>query len=202
AEAYIPSVEDDFNSAIRDLRGLNLPLLQELSNKKDASTWDIMDLLRLDDTVAETLGMTDLPPDVNQLMVPVHHKRDRVIIGSQALSVALDVCRGRVERMERNLIERLPFLKDVFASIEVPLSAKALIEPSAEVPATNVLSTVVIVPPPNPSISVEDYDNPDPADVVPENTTSGLEREGKSDASAGGGLTFSQLDDEARDAIL
>ncbi|GJW39359.1 hypothetical protein Tco_0065204 [Tanacetum coccineum] len=81
-------------------------------------------------------------------------------------------------------------------------SAKALIEPSAEVPATNVLSTVVIVPPPNPSISVEDYDNPDPADVVPENTTSGLEREGKSDASAGGGLTFSQLDDEARDAIL
>ncbi|GJY02894.1 hypothetical protein Tco_0361046 [Tanacetum coccineum] len=171
-EAYIPSAEDDFNSAIRDLRDLNFPLLQELSNKKDASTWDIMDLLRLDDTVAETLGMTDLQPNVDQLMVPVHHKRDRVIIGSQALSVALNVCRGRVEKMERNLIERLPFLKDVFASIEDPLSAEALIEPSAEVPATNVLSTVVIVPPPNPFISVEDYDNPDPADVVPENTTS------------------------------
>ncbi|GJY50308.1 hypothetical protein Tco_0441155 [Tanacetum coccineum] len=201
-EAYIPSAEDDFNSAIRDLRDLNFPLLQELSNKKDASTWDIMDLLRLDDTVAETLGMTDLQPDVNQLMVPVHHKRDRVIIGSQALSVALDVCRGRVEKMERNLIERLPFLKDVFVSIDDPLSAEALIEPSAEVPATNVLSTVVIVPPPDPSVSVEDYDNPDPADVVPENTTSGLEREGKIDASAGGGLTFSQLDDEARDAVL
>ncbi|GJT11174.1 hypothetical protein Tco_0858216 [Tanacetum coccineum] len=201
-EAYIPSAEDDFNSAIRDLHDLNFPLLQELSNKKDASTWDIMDLLRLDDTVAETLGMTDLQPNVDQLMVPVHHKRDRVIIGSQALSVALNVCRGRVEKMERNLIERLPFLKDVFASIEDPLSAEALIEPSAEVPATNVLSTVVIVPPPNPSISVEDYDNPDPADVVPENTTSGLEREGKIDSSAGGGLTFSQLDDEARDAVL
>ncbi|GJW99333.1 hypothetical protein Tco_0183247 [Tanacetum coccineum] len=201
-EAYIPSAEDDFNSAIRDLRDLNFPLLQELSNKKDASTWDIMDLLRLDDTVAETLGMTDLQPDADQLMVPVHHKRDRVIIGSQALSVALNVCRGRVEKMERNLIERLPFLKDVFASIEDPLSAEALIEPSAEVPATNVLSTVVIVPPPNPSISVEDYDNPDQADVVPENTTSGLEREGKIDSSAGGDLTFSQLDDEARDAVL
>ncbi|GJS57690.1 hypothetical protein Tco_0652474 [Tanacetum coccineum] len=61
--------------------------------------------------------------------------------------------------MERNLIERLPFLRDVFASIEAPLSAEALIEPSAEVPATNVLSTVVIAPPPDPSISVEDYDN-------------------------------------------
>ncbi|GJY11470.1 hypothetical protein Tco_0379655 [Tanacetum coccineum] len=47
-----------------------------------------------------------------------------------------------------------------------------------------------------------DYDNPDPADVVPENTTSGLEREGKIDSSAGGDLTFSQLDDEARDAVL
>ncbi|GJR73267.1 hypothetical protein Tco_0085632 [Tanacetum coccineum] len=62
-EAYIPSAEADFNSAIRDLRDLNFPLLQELSNKKDASTWDIMDLLRLDDVVAETLGMTDLQPD-------------------------------------------------------------------------------------------------------------------------------------------
>ncbi|GKD49263.1 hypothetical protein Tco_1278239, partial [Tanacetum coccineum] len=37
-EAYIPSTEDDFNSAIRDLRDLNFPLLQELSNKKDATS--------------------------------------------------------------------------------------------------------------------------------------------------------------------
>ncbi|GJY88420.1 putative reverse transcriptase domain-containing protein [Tanacetum coccineum] len=113
-EAYIPSAEADFNFVIRDLRDLNFPLLQELSNKKDASTWDIMDLLHLDDAVAEALGMTDLQPDVSQLMVPVHHKQDRVVIGSQALSVALDICRGRVEKMERNLIERLPFLKDIF----------------------------------------------------------------------------------------
>ncbi|GJX77199.1 hypothetical protein Tco_0324010 [Tanacetum coccineum] len=98
-EAYIPSAEDDFNSAIRDLRDLNFPLLQELSDKKDASTWDIMDLLRLDDVVAETL-------------------------------------------------------------------AEALIEPPVEVPATNVLSTVVIAPYTIPSVSVEDYDNPDLADVV------------------------------------
>ncbi|GJU88432.1 hypothetical protein Tco_1300855 [Tanacetum coccineum] len=55
-DAYIPSTDDDFNSAIRDLRDLNFQLLQELSNKKDASTWDIMDLLYLDDAVAETLG--------------------------------------------------------------------------------------------------------------------------------------------------
>ncbi|GKC87047.1 hypothetical protein Tco_1147696 [Tanacetum coccineum] len=182
-EAYIPSAEADFNSAVRDLRDLNFPLLHELSNKKDASTWDIMNLLRLDDAVAEALGMTDLQPDVSQLMVPVHHKQDRVVIGSQALSVALDICRGRVEKMERNLIERLPFLKDVFVSIDDPLSAEALIEPPVEVPATNVLSTVVIVPHSDPFVSVEDYEE-------------------KIDASAGGDLAFSKLDDEARDAVL
>ncbi|GKE39435.1 hypothetical protein Tco_1462840, partial [Tanacetum coccineum] len=173
-EAYIPSAEDDFNSAVHDLRDLNFSLLQELSNKKDASTWDIIDLLRLDNVVAETL----------------------------ALSVALDIFRGRVKKMERNLIERLPFLKDVFVSIDDPLSAEALIESPVEVPATNVLSTVVIVPHSDPSVSVEDYDNPDLADVVPENATPGPEGEEKIDASAGGNLTFSQLDDEARDAVL
>ncbi|GJY00476.1 hypothetical protein Tco_0357494 [Tanacetum coccineum] len=87
------------NSAMRELRDLNFPLLQELSTKKDASTQDVMDLLQ--------------------------DRKDKVIIGSQALSVALDICRGRVEKMERNLIERLPFLKGVFASIDDPLSAEA-----------------------------------------------------------------------------
>ncbi|GJT67863.1 hypothetical protein Tco_1019343 [Tanacetum coccineum] len=201
-EAYIPSAEVDFNSAVRDLRDLDFPLLQELSNKKDASTWDVMDLLRLDDAVAEALGMTDLQPDMSQLMVPVHHKQDRVVIGSQALSVALDICRGRVEKMERNLVERLPFLKDVFVSLDHPLSAEALIEPPIEVPATNVLSTVVIVPPSGPSVSVEDYENPDLVDVVPKDVTPGPEGEENIDASTGGDLAFSKLDDEARDAVL
>ncbi|GJT92689.1 hypothetical protein Tco_1081534 [Tanacetum coccineum] len=145
-EAYIPSAEADFNSAIRDLHDLNFPLLQELSNKKDASTWDIMDLLRLDDAVAETL--------------------------------------------------------DVFASIDDPLSAEALIEPPVEVPATNVLSTVVIVPHSGPSVSVDDYDNPDSVDVFPKNVTPGPEGEEKVDASTGGDLAFSRLDDEARDVVL
>ncbi|GJY62960.1 hypothetical protein Tco_0464420 [Tanacetum coccineum] len=161
-----------------------------------------MDLLRLDNAVTEALGMTDLQPDVSQLMVPVHHKQDRVVIGSQALSVALDICRGRVEKMERNLVERLPFLKDVFVSLDHPLSAEALIDPPVEVPATNVLSTVVIVPHSGPSVSVEDYENPDLVDVVPKNVTPGPEGEENIDAATGGDLAFSKLDDEARDAVL
>ncbi|GJZ04260.1 gypsy type transposase [Tanacetum coccineum] len=201
-KAYIPSAKVDFNSAVRDLRDLNFPLLQELFNKKDASTWDVMDLLSLDDAVAEALGMTDLQPDVSQLMVPIHHKQDRVIIGSQALSVALDICRRRVKKMERNLTERLLFLKDVFISLDHPLSAEALIEPPVEVPVTNVLSTVVIVPHSSPSVSVEDYENPDLVDVVPKNVTLGPEGEENIDAATGGDLVFSKLDNEARDAVL
>ncbi|GJZ57295.1 hypothetical protein Tco_0612789 [Tanacetum coccineum] len=201
-EAYILSAEANFNYVIRDLCDLNFPILQELSNKKDASTWDIMDLLRLDDAMAETLGMTDLQPDVGQLMVLVYHKQDRVVIRSQALSVALDICCGRVEKMERNLVERLPFLKDVFVSIDDPLSAEALIEPPVEVPATNVLSTVVIVPPSGPSVSVEDYDNPDSIDVFPKNVTPGPEGKEEVAASTTDDLAFSKLDDEARDAVL
>ncbi|GJZ99993.1 hypothetical protein Tco_0672544 [Tanacetum coccineum] len=56
------------------------------------------------------------------------------------------------------LWDLLQFLDDirVNCSIDDPLSAEALLEPPTEVPATNVLSTVVIVPPADPSISVED----------------------------------------------
>ncbi|GKA74898.1 hypothetical protein Tco_0781276 [Tanacetum coccineum] len=97
--------------------------------------------------------------------------------------------------MERNLVERLPFLKDVFVSLDHPLSVEALIESPVEVPVTNVLSTVVIV-------SVEDYENPDLVDVVPKNVTPGPKGEENIDASTGGDLAFSKLDDEARDAIL
>ncbi|GKB48737.1 hypothetical protein Tco_0899490 [Tanacetum coccineum] len=94
------------------------------------------------------------------------------------------------------------FLKDVFVSLDHPLSAKALIEPLVVVPATNALSTVVIVPHSGPSISMEDYENPDLVDVVPKNVTLGPEGEENIDASTGGDLAFSKLDDEARDVVL
>ncbi|GKC43684.1 hypothetical protein Tco_1061406 [Tanacetum coccineum] len=89
--------------------------------------------------------MTGLQPDVSQLMVPVCRKQDQVVVGSQTLSVALDICHGRVRKMERNLTERLPILKDVFTSIDHPLSVEALtalpetfIKPPVATPATNV----------------------------------------------------------------
>ncbi|GKA55562.1 hypothetical protein Tco_0754634 [Tanacetum coccineum] len=193
-EAYNPSVEADFNSDVRDLRGLDFPLLRELFAKKDASTWDVMDLLRLDDAVAKVLGMTDLQPDVGQLMVPVHHKQ--------------------VKKMERNLTERLPFLKDVFVSIDHPLSAEPLTilpETSTEPPVTTLIttafSTVVIRPDSDPFLLVEDYENPDLAGAVPEDVIPGPKGEGKVGGSTEGDvdvgdLVLSQLENKARDAVL
>ncbi|GKA61192.1 hypothetical protein Tco_0760599 [Tanacetum coccineum] len=210
-EAYNPFAEADFNSAVRDLRGLDFSLLQDLSAKKDASNLDVMDLLHLDDAVAEVLGMTDLQPDVGQLMVPVHHKQDKVMIGSQALSVALETCHRRVRKMKRNLAERLPFLKDVFVSIDHPESAEALAilpkistEPPVTVLITTALSTVVIRPNSDPFLLVKDYENPDLAGVVPEDVIPRPKGEGKVEGSTKGDVddVFSQFENEARDAVL
>ncbi|GKA12479.1 hypothetical protein Tco_0692025 [Tanacetum coccineum] len=117
--------------------------------------------------ISTPMGDEEIEYDVDLVLLGA--KQDRVVIGSQALSVALDICRGRMEKMERNLVERLPFLKDVFVSLDHHLSVEALIEPLVEVPATNVLSTVIIIPHSGPSVSVEDYKNPDLVDVVPKN---------------------------------
>ncbi|GKD95457.1 hypothetical protein Tco_1379354, partial [Tanacetum coccineum] len=195
-KAYNPSTEADFNFFVRDLRGLYFLLLRELFAKKDASTWDVMDLFRLDDVVAEVLGMTDLQPDMGQLMVLVHHKQDKVMIGSQALSVALKTCHSRVRKTEMNLTERLPFLKDVSVSTDHPVSAKALAilmetftEPPVMTLITMALSTVVICPNSDPFLLVEDYENPDLAGAVPEDVIPGPEGEGKV-----GGSTKSDVD--------
>ncbi|GJZ13736.1 hypothetical protein Tco_0548966, partial [Tanacetum coccineum] len=189
-EAYNPSVKADFNSVIRDLRGLDFSLLQELYAKKDASTWDAMDLLRLDDTMAE------------------------VVIGSQALSVALETCHSRVRKIERNLAERLPFLKDVFVSIDHPVFAEALAilsetstEPSVTALITTALSTVVIHPNSDPFLLMEDYENPDLAGAVSKDVILGPEGKGKVGGSIegdvdAGDLVFSQLENEARDVVL
>ncbi|GJX89213.1 hypothetical protein Tco_0341227 [Tanacetum coccineum] len=106
------------------------------------------------------------------------------------------------EKMGKKFVEVSSLLKDVFVSLDHPLSAEALIEPPVVVPATNALSTVVIVPHSGPSVSVEDYENPDLVDVVPKNVTLGPESEENIDASTGGDPAFSRLENEARDVVL
>ncbi|GKA52652.1 hypothetical protein Tco_0745967 [Tanacetum coccineum] len=130
--------------------GMKLLLVKCLNSiEKDAACGNIMDLLRLDGLSGlRTLGYGSL------LAMPCLVRLLWIFAG------------GRVEKMERNLIERLPFLKDVFVSIDDPLSVEALIEPPVEVPLTNCVITrgylflIMIL-----SVSVDDYDNHDLADV-------------------------------------
>ncbi|GJZ54765.1 hypothetical protein Tco_0609958 [Tanacetum coccineum] len=186
-EAYNPSAEADFNSVVRDLRGLDFPLLRELSAKKDASTWDVMDLLRLDDAVAKVLGMTDLQPDVGQLMVPVHHKQDKVVIGSQALFCCLETCSGGCMKEDREeTLLASSFSECVFVSIKI----------------TPIPESLTILPG-----DLYYYENPDLAGTVPEDVIPGPKGEGKVGGSTEGyvdvgDLMLSQLENEARAVVL
>nr|GEZ98388.1 hypothetical protein [Tanacetum cinerariifolium] len=48
-------------------------LLTELKLNKDSSVETLMNILRLEETVAERLGLNDSRSHVDQLMVPIHH---------------------------------------------------------------------------------------------------------------------------------
>ncbi|GKE99665.1 hypothetical protein Tco_0023016 [Tanacetum coccineum] len=72
---------------------------------------------------------------------------------------------------------------------------------------TTSLSTVVIRPNSDPFLLVEDYENPDLVGPVSEDVIPGPEGEGKVGGSTEGDvdvgdLVFSQLENEARDAVL
>ncbi|GJQ89913.1 hypothetical protein Tco_0001052 [Tanacetum coccineum] len=96
--AFNPSVESDYISALQDLQSVNFSLLADLKSNKDASLKTLMDVLRLDETLLERLGLNESQPHVDQLMVPVHHSPDQTVIGARALSLSLDVSHSRVQR--------------------------------------------------------------------------------------------------------
>ncbi|GKA32652.1 hypothetical protein Tco_0719019 [Tanacetum coccineum] len=80
----------DYLSALQRLQSVNFSLIAELKANKDASIDTIMNLLRLEDTLAERLGLTESQPHVNQLMVSIHHSPDQRVVGASALSLSLD----------------------------------------------------------------------------------------------------------------
>ncbi|GJS84395.1 hypothetical protein Tco_0750936 [Tanacetum coccineum] len=85
-----------------------------------------MNLLRLEDTLAERLGLTESQPHVNQLMVPIHHSPDQRVIGASALSLSLDVSSSRVWNIKENIANHVSALRGVFVPLSEPLSAVAL----------------------------------------------------------------------------
>ncbi|GKD89193.1 hypothetical protein Tco_1364700, partial [Tanacetum coccineum] len=144
--AYKPFAEADYISALQRLQSVNLSLIAKLRSNKDASVETIMNLLRLDDTLAEKLGLTESQPHFNQLMVPIHRSPYQTVI-------------------RENIANHISALRDVFIPLAEPFSAVALegtggtseIVP-ATVDTTTTLSTTLasvstIIP-----ISVDDYD--------------------------------------------
>nr|GEV66685.1 transposase (putative), gypsy type [Tanacetum cinerariifolium] len=82
--------------ALQQLQNVNFPLLAELKSKKDASVEAIMEILRLEDPVAKKLGLNELQPNVDQMMI------------------------------RKNIANYKSVLHDVFVSLAEPFSTLAL----------------------------------------------------------------------------
>nr|GEW38081.1 hypothetical protein [Tanacetum cinerariifolium] len=124
--AYNPSTEADYLSALQHLQSVNFSLIVELKSNKDASVDTIMNLLRLDDILAERLGLTESQPHVDQLMVPIHHSPDQRVVGASALTLSLEVSNSRVKKMRENIANHVSTLRGLFVPLSEPLSAAAL----------------------------------------------------------------------------
>ncbi|GJY01603.1 hypothetical protein Tco_0359755 [Tanacetum coccineum] len=160
--AYNPSTEADYLSALQRLQSVNFSLIGELKSNKDASVDTIMNLLRLEDTLDERLGLTESQLNVNQLMVPIHHSPDQRVIGATALSLSLDVSNSRVRKIRENIANHISALRGVFVPLSEPLSAADLEgtkgTPGAAPNTTTTLSVTFISSSAIPPISTDDYE--------------------------------------------
>nr|GFA96900.1 hypothetical protein [Tanacetum cinerariifolium] len=118
--------EVDYISALQQLQNVNFPLLAELKSHKDTSIKAVMNVLRLEEPLADKLRLNELQRHVNQLMVPIHHSPNKVIVGATALSLALDVSSIRVQKIKENIDTQRSVLHDVFAPLSEPFSAAVL----------------------------------------------------------------------------
>nr|GEZ07562.1 putative transposase (putative), gypsy type [Tanacetum cinerariifolium] len=124
--AYNLSTEADYLSALQRLQNVNFSLIAELKSNKDASVDTIMNLLRLDDALAERLGLTESQPHANQVMVPIHHSPDQCVVGASALSLSLDVSHFRVRKIRENVASHVSAIRGIFVPLYEPLSVAAL----------------------------------------------------------------------------
>ncbi|GJT42088.1 hypothetical protein Tco_0941953 [Tanacetum coccineum] len=125
--AYNPSAEADYLTALHHLQSVNFSLLAEPKSNKDASTETIMNLLRLEDHLADRLGLTASQPRVNQLMVLIHHSLDHRVIGASACPLsARCFVTIRVQKIKENLANRVSALRNIFIPLSEPLSVTAL----------------------------------------------------------------------------
>nr|GEV83695.1 transposase (putative), gypsy type [Tanacetum cinerariifolium] len=160
-----PSTKADYISALQKLQNVNFSFLAELKSNKDASVKTVMNILRLEEPLAEKLGLNELQPTVDQLMVPNHHSPDKVGIGATALTLALDVSNIRVQKIRENIANQRSALRDVFVLLAEPFSTAALTGTkstsdivSAAANTTIALSRILASASTVPPITIEDYE--------------------------------------------
>nr|GEX33413.1 hypothetical protein [Tanacetum cinerariifolium] len=140
-------------------------LTDVVASNKDASTNTLMNILHLEETLAERLGFTELQPHVDQLMVPIHHSPDKVVVGATTLSLALDASNIRVWEIRENITGQRSALRDIFIPLSEAFSAEVLTGvggtsntvPTATV-TTTALSTTLASASTIAPISVDDYE--------------------------------------------
>ncbi|GJV38243.1 hypothetical protein Tco_1410720 [Tanacetum coccineum] len=143
-------------------RDVNFSLLAELNSNKDASTETLMNIIRLDEPLAERLGLDESQPHVDQLLVPIHHSPDRTVISATSLLFSLDVSHNRVQKIRDNIANHRSVLRDVFVTLVEPLSSVALegtegtsgTSPETTTALSVTFASTSSIPP----ISTNDYD--------------------------------------------
>ncbi|GJU63946.1 hypothetical protein Tco_1245781 [Tanacetum coccineum] len=174
--AFNPFAESDYVSALQDLQDVNFSLLAELKSNKDASVETLMNILRLEETLAKRLGFNESQPHVDQLMVPIHYSLDQTVVGATSLSFSLDVSNIRVQKIRDNIANHRSALRDIFVSLAEPLSAITLevmegtsgTTPDTTTALSTTFASTSLVPP----ISTDDYEiaNADDQIVAGEDT--------------------------------
>ncbi|GJV08541.1 hypothetical protein Tco_1346197 [Tanacetum coccineum] len=136
--AHNPFAEADYVFALQKLQNVNFSLLAELKSNKDASAETVMDLLHLEEPLAERLGLTELQPTVDYI---------------------------RVWKIRKNIANQRSALRSVFVSLAEPFSPAALTVTkgtssivSAAANTTTSLSTTLASASTIPPITIEDYD--------------------------------------------
>ncbi|GJS00799.1 hypothetical protein Tco_0317307 [Tanacetum coccineum] len=124
--AYNPFAEVDYVSALQRIQNVNFFLLAELKSNKDASVETLMNILCQEGPLDERLGLNELQPHVDQLMVPIHHSPDKVVVGATALSLALDISSIWVRKIRENIANQRAALHGVFVPLSEPFSAAVL----------------------------------------------------------------------------
>nr|GEV27806.1 transposase (putative), gypsy type [Tanacetum cinerariifolium] len=140
---YMTALGGDIRCAIK--KGMHDGLATDIDHEsqKETSIIDIMDLIHLEGSAAETMKGLLLQPSSEQLMVPIHRLEDQAVIEDISLSDSLEVAYNHVQRLKGDATACCLSLMDTMVPLVEPLSVRSLTgEVSTfEVPATTTAVT-------------------------------------------------------------